>query len=346
MESLRHKLINNTSFSIIGRFWGVVLSFPLTAYIVWKLGNEAFGVWAVVGVIISYFTLTDFGVGWSFVKYISEYYTKKDYISINRVLNTGFVFYTAVALVILILALGLNRWVLSFFPISPDLIDDATFALIGSALIVALGRPFGGFGAVIIGLQRYDIRTGLDIFQSLINVGGTVAFLELGYGLKGLIINGLCHSALGIVLSMIFAYRLLPELRFNPFLFWDRTIFKKLFSYGSKIQLSNLCQNIIDAQVDKLLLGYFLSLSAVTFYELGRRIAHLTRSGPILLLGAIMPMASELDAKADRNTIEKLYMKGSKYLVILSVPLVLFVFMTAPAIMSAWMGPSAMKELS
>ncbi len=338
MESLRHKLIKNTALNTIGRMWGVVLSFLLMPYIVLKLGNEAFGVWAVVGVIISYFMLTDFGVGWSFVKYISEYYAKKDYRSINQVVNTGFVFYTGVAVIILLLALGLNRLLLSLFKVSPDLMNDATFALIGSALIVALGRPFGGFGAIIIGLQRYDIRNGLDIFQSLINAAGTVAVLELGYGLKGLIINGLCLSVASIVLSVVFAYRLLPELRFNPFSFWDRTIFKKLFSYGATLQVNNL-SNLINMQVGKLLLGYFLNVSVVTFYEVGTRIAHLARSGPMLLLGAIIPMASELDAKADRATLERLYMRGSKYMVIPSVPLVLFILMTAPVIISAWMGP-------
>ncbi len=64
----------------------------------------------MVAVLTGYFGLLDFGIGTSFVKYIAEYYTKKDYKSINQIVNTGCIFYSIFAILI---------FTLTFFIIKP-----------------------------------------------------------------------------------------------------------------------------------------------------------------------------------------------------------------------------------
>src|SRR5947208_13111741 len=80
------KLVTNTFFNLLGRCWSFVLTLLLTPYILSHLGVRDFGTWVLLSIFISPYFLLDFGLGSSFVKYISEYYTYEDYDRINRVL--------------------------------------------------------------------------------------------------------------------------------------------------------------------------------------------------------------------------------------------------------------------
>ncbi|MDD5775341.1 MAG: MATE family efflux transporter, partial [Candidatus Omnitrophica bacterium] len=98
------KVVRNTAYNIIGRMWFFIVGFFLTPYIVGRLGVERYAVWALVGVVTNYFGLLDFGVGSSFVKYVSEFHTIKEYSGINKLVNTGFAFYVMLGAGIVALA--------------------------------------------------------------------------------------------------------------------------------------------------------------------------------------------------------------------------------------------------
>ncbi len=102
---LSDKLVSNTLFNAGGRLWQISISFFLTPYILHHIGIELFGVWALIGVLTGYLGLLDFGVGTSFGRYISEYYSLKKYESINQVLCAGILFYVLIAPVVLLGAL-------------------------------------------------------------------------------------------------------------------------------------------------------------------------------------------------------------------------------------------------
>lgn len=114
-------------------------------------------------------------------------------------------------------------------------------------------------------------------------------------------------------------------------------MFKKLFGFGYKMQVSRL-GGLIAFQTDKLLITYFLGIGLVVFYQLGSRITSMMREFPLLLVSAIIPAASELNAKKDHDTLYKVYVRTSKYLALVSFPLTAFVILTAPLIMLTWMG--------
>ena len=89
----------------MGRFWSFALFFILTPYIINHIGVERFGVWTIVGVLTGYLGLFDLGISTSFVKYIAEYYTHRDFEKINHVVNTGFLFYLVFSFVVIALSM-------------------------------------------------------------------------------------------------------------------------------------------------------------------------------------------------------------------------------------------------
>jgi len=331
-----HKLIRNTFFNFVGRSWAMLVTLSLTPYIVSKLGIQRFGVWSLILVITSYFSLLDLGLGASFVKYVAEYHAQKDYEAINQVFNSGLALYLILSLVIVATGFVLRDPILGLFEIPAGLFADARFVLLVAVAIYSLSNVFGTFQAVVTGLQRMDITSLIALGVSVPRILGTVLFLELGYGLRGLIANEALVFALTALFLVLSAFRLLPQLRVG-WGFYHRHSLRQLLNYGIKVQVSRLA-DLASSQTDKLLLGYFLGLSPVAFYELGSRVVLTSKRLSRVLISAIVPAASEIDAREDRILLCRLYLRGSKYLVLIVAPVFLFVAAAAPLILAAWMG--------
>jgi len=335
-SSLSYKLARNTFFNFAGRFGAMVVTLFLTPYIISQLGVRRFGVWSLILVIASCVGLLDLGLRASFVKYVAEYHARRDYEAINRVLNSGLALYLILSLVIIAAGFILRDPILRLFKIPTDLFADARFVLLVAMAIYSLSNVFGLFQAVMTGLQRMDVTNLIALGVSVFRVLGTVLSLELGYGLRGLIASEALALALTALLLVLSAFRLLPQLQVS-WAFYDWPSLRRLLSYGIKVQVSRLADLAI-SQTDKLLLGYFLGLSPVAFYEVGSRVVLTSKRLSRVLISAIVPAVAEMDAREDQISLCRLYLRGSKYLVMVVAPVLLFIAAAAPLILTTWMG--------
>jgi O-antigen/teichoic acid export membrane protein len=334
--SISQKIVRNTFLNTAGRVWAVMTGLILTPYIISRLGVERYGILALLGGVTGYFGLFDFGISTSFVKYIAEFYARKDYGKINEVVNTGTAFYFIFGVGVFALAFFFMESVLSLLRIAPGLHKETAFVFVAGVGIFSVSSVLGAFASVPGGLQRMDVTNLISVAVSVPNIAGTLFVLENGYGLPGLMVNSLVTTLLCNAANIVAAFRMLPELKFNLFLF-SGDLFKKLFSFGYKLQVSRFA-NLISFETDKLLIAGFLNIGLVTYYQLGSSIVSQARQIPLLLISALIPAVSELEAREGREALIKVFLRGSKYLISLSTPLLVFAAVNASVIMLAWMG--------
>lgn len=336
MENIGKKIIRNTVYNSIGRIWLMLVALLLTPYILHKLEVQIFAVWSLVFVVANYLGVLDFGIRTSFAKYIAEYHTKEDQNSINAVITCGIIFYLAFSLFVIGLTLFLRGPIISLLQIPSSIYEESMFAILGMVLILSLNNTFSIFEAVLVGLQRMDVQNKIMIFASVFNVVGTFFFLEKGFGIRGLVINYGIVSLVIIALNIYFSYRLLPYIRIG--LSWmDKEIFKILFNYGIKMQICNFAA-IIYLQADKIILSHFLGLNFVTFYELGQKAANAIKMLPMLMISALVPAVSELEASNDKEKLKQLYARGSKYISLTVFPLIFLSALVASDLINLWVG--------
>jgi O-antigen/teichoic acid export membrane protein len=341
--SLSDRVIKNTSYNIVGRFWSIVVTIFLMPYIVSHIGLERFAVWSFVGTITGYFSLFDFGIGTSFIKYIAEFYANKEYEKINQVVNTGFFFYFVFFTLIFILGYYLINPLIGIFRIPEYLHGEAFFVfLIGIALFV-VSNTFSPFSSLQLGLQRMDISNKIAIVISFFNIAGTIIVIEKGFGLTGLMINNAMLFCTTSIINVIVSFRILPELRFGP-RFFDILMFKKMFGFGWNIQIARI-SSFVTSQTDKILITVFLSLGLVTFYQLGGSVVYYAIMLPGLLVSALMPAFSEIEARGERTKLVESYLRSSQYVAFLTIPFFIFIFFAADHIMFAWMGTGYEKSV-
>lgn len=336
MVSLSQKVIRNTFYNTIGRFWGGLVTLCLSPYIIHRIGREQFGIWAIAAILTGYFGLFDFGIGLSFVKYISEFYAKKEYDKINEVVNTGFVFYSLLAALSILIVATCIKPILAFLKVPGTISEDASFVFFSSVIIFNLSNALGPFTSMQNGLQRMDISSKVSIAVSVISLAGIIFFLELGYGIRGLMYNTIIIFLISSAVNLVIAFKILPSLRFNPFLF-SKTVVKSLFNYGYKLQISRFA-NLVSFQTDNVLISHFLGIGLVVYYQLGSYILTQIRQVVLLLISALVPAVSEMDAKKEKSALRELYQRGTRYLIFVNMPLTFFAIVNASVIMWFWMG--------
>ncbi len=343
--SVRSTIARNTVFNAGGRLWEAAISLVLTWYIVLRLDTAGWGLWSLVGVFTAYAALFDFGVSAGFAKYIAEYAARKEARRLSAVLSTGLFFYFVFGAAIV--AAGwvavdvLMDWVVAprasaRTGVTPN-IAELKFLLRGALILFAANNCLAPFMAAPIGLQRMGLSNGLSIISSALKLAVTVAFLETGFGLPGLLYTNAVVLLVQGAASIALAYWLMPGLRIGLSEI-TRSCMGELFSFGWRAQVAKLA-NLVNFQTDRLIIVWFYgNLGWVGLYRLGEELAGKMRQAPALLVTALLPAASDMDARGQQEELRRLYLVSTKYMASVSVPLAIYFCAAADILMHAWLG--------
>lgn len=303
-----------------------------------------YGVWVLVEAFIGYLGITNVDIGAATIKFIAEYYAKKDYEMINRLINTVFVTFLVICLLVSIgFFFSLDWIIVNFFHVSSDAVCSVKFVFLISLTVFVANVVSSAFTSIIGGLQRFDITNIASIVLGYLGAFATYFALEQWWGLKGLVVANGVVSVVGIIFSLWVVNRIFPQVKYNLFLF-DFTLLGRVFKFSLKLFATTL-SGLLNFHTDKVILGFFFGASYVTFYAIGSRLVEYIRSIPILLMSSVMPAASELQAKQDLAGLETLYLRSQKYVVLLGLPIVAGLLIFVQPFVNLWLGPGYEKSI-
>lgn len=334
-------IARNTLWNVAGRAWDAVTALILTPYIVARLGLADYGIWGLVGAFTGYVGLLDLGLGSGYAKFIAEYAARGEVRRISAMISTALFAYAGLGVVLAAAGFPLLERAItafaSFMAIGSAQSADLVFlAQIAFALFL-VGNCVAPLTSLQAGLQRMDLTNGVGFLMSLIKVAGVVYFLENGHGLRGLMYAGALVIGFYAMTSMVLAFYLVPSLRVSPRLV-SRTEFRALFSYGWRAQVARL-SNLITFETDIVIVSIlYRQMGIAGAYKVGVELANKVRQLPLMLLGAIIPAASDLDARDDQQRLQRLYVAGTKYIAAVTVPLALYCAAMSETILRAWIG--------
>src|SRR5262249_45453822 len=148
-----------------------------------KLGDEGFGVWTLVFSLIEYYWLLDLGFRSATLKYSAHYRATDEPEKINEIVSTGLLYYSFLALALLLLTVFSSHSIGHLFQMS-----DTYRAIFPTLIIIigtswSLGTVFNVFNACLEGFQRFDISNRIWIVTTGVRAIGCVVLLAMGYGL-------------------------------------------------------------------------------------------------------------------------------------------------------------------
>jgi len=161
--------------------------------------------------------------------------------------------------------------------------------------------------------------------------------LRRGWGLWGLVVNVGLGWAFGFLLGLIMLRRAVPAFR------WagarnSLAHAREALAFGGPMQLASLMA-VVHAQADKFLLPVFVTLAAVTPYEIGSRVLWAVMVFPQLMLLAMLPAAAALHAAGESGRLRGLYQRGDRYVLTVTAVALAVLIGSADRLFATWLGP-------
>jgi O-antigen/teichoic acid export membrane protein len=153
-------------------------------------------------------------------------------------------------------------------------------------------------------------------------------------------------SAANVATTLIFAYLIRRtegsfRFHFRP----GRRLTVQLLRYGAHVFVTKW-SGLSATSLMRLLLGFVAGPAAVAYYVIPQRII-LGVGGLLSNAAAVaLPSASELAAKGDGDRLRRLYVSAISYQVFLALPLLSFLAIAAPELLSIWVGPEMAQRAS
>jgi O-antigen/teichoic acid export membrane protein len=127
--------------------------------------------------------------------------------------------------------------------------------------------------------------------------------------------------------------RLLPDVSFRPR--FDRATFRLLARFSVLKFANNVATNTV-MQIDKVLVGALLTLSAVGYYMVPLQLAQRLTNAVGAVSVAFLPAASAFHGRDERARFEELYLRATKVVAILGLPLASMLVVFAHPILQYW----------
>ena len=339
-ESRRNKVARHVLFSSLSNYIGKIINlgvwFVLTPFILAQLGETLYGLWALVGSVVAYGFLLDFGINGAVTKYVAEYRAKEEGEMAHTIIATALWMNTGLALLVIFISVIVAPFFTSIFNIAPSAQQTATWLFLLAGIGVGITIPGATVTAVLRGLQRFDLINLIGVTASIMSAGATFLVLWLGGGIIGLALVGISITLLVQLLSTWFIYQIAPNLRFG----WfgpSRVHLKTLVSYSSSLFLMNL-GGYLESRSGEIVIGGFLPVSAVTPYNLARRLSALPQTFTEQFLTLLLPMASEIHAKEEGRQLRTLYIVSTRVTLAMLLPMSMVLVILAKPLMTAWVG--------
>lgn len=278
------------------------------------------------------------------VKYTAEYRATNETWRINEIVNTGVVYFSGMAVLLMGGSWVLSHYVDRVFKVSPALTAEFQFLIVVIGASWSFGMIFNVFNATLEGFQRFDISSRIWIGVTVIRVAGTAILLLLGYRLIALGLLVVASQVFGYALSFLYVRRVFPEQRFSPRLANFRT-FRQLVKYGVHTVTGTVATQLLN-QSAPLIIGHFRPAAHAGYYSVPTRLLQYTGDAVSRVALVTTSNASDLQARKDHAAIPRLGIIVNRYCLALFMPVAVFLLVYGEQLIRVWIRDAAYVSMS
>jgi O-antigen/teichoic acid export membrane protein len=314
----------------------VGVAFFLSPFIVHHLGNLAYGVWTLILSMISFMSLLDLGLRGAVTRFVARNHAQGDHLESSRAVSAAFWLRMWISLLVIAASVIMSVLSTMIFRIPAELQLSARWAIILTGTNLALTLSFGVFGGVLVALHRFALVSCVTVIQTLLRAGGVVWLLKSGHGILGLAIWEFTVALLANAALAVLCFRIYPELRISlrrP----DAAILRQFWSYSSYVFVIHCATQLI-YYTDNLVVGFFISASAVTFYAIGGSLLEYLRQVVSSVTQVFMPLASSFEARGEQDQLRRLLIQGTRGSIVIALPIAVALFFRGHTFIQLWMG--------
>lgn len=336
MGRLPRRFRRNVGTSYAMTVVSIVVAVVMTPVLVHGLGKVEFGVWSLVGSLVWYLPLLEFGFGAATVKYVAEFHARGEADRVRSTVATSFWILAVPALVTLLVACVLAALFPLLFDVGADVERAAQVLILVVAFDLACAMPMDTFGNVLVGLQRYDLLNATLVVVLIAQAISWAIVLAAGGGLVALGVATVVISLAGQVSRLVLARRLSGDVKVSP-RFFDRRLIRPLAGLSVWFSVATWARVVIQ-RIDVVIVGLIVGVAAAAVYAIGQKLALLADQALLPLTRTFFPHSSELGASRPTRELGAAFQVGTRIALLIAGPLCLALAVFAEPAIRSWVG--------
>ncbi len=316
----------------------LISNFFLVPLYVLHLGKEQYGLWLLVQSIVGYLGFSNLGIAQSVSNLVATKYAQEDYGSIRIIASSGFMLYSCIITVILLILLPC----LYFFPMenlfngSDDLKSIIFPVLTVSSVFFLCKLPLSIFSSTLKSMNLIYKEQMFALLSSVIQIFGVIFVLKSNIGILGL---AYVYGATGLILG-ISLYLYLPTKIKNfriSFRFVDIEVAKMILVPGGYFFLLQLSGALI-AGTDNVIISMFMSISDVPPYAIAFQLSMILIGLVSVFTSSMIPSVTIAYSKNNMKYLANLYTRGLQICFALGSLITVLLIMFGPEFIVLWVG--------
>jgi O-antigen/teichoic acid export membrane protein len=332
------RIVINTLSSQVDRVIDALVFIVLVPVVVHTVGQEHYGLWSLVWAVVSLFALVDLGFGTAVVKYVADARGKGDPERLRLVVGTLFWVFVAQSAVLGVVSILLFRGFDRLFELPPDLRPTAeiVFVVVASGFLLKL--PTAMFRGVLTGDQKLWVANLYQIATNVLYFVFVLVILPLSPNLETFaFLNWIVTLLPGILVAVHCAVTMRGEISVVPRHF-DWGLLREIWGF-SAFQLVVQVGTLLGSRADTFVVKSALPLTAVAVYAIALRVSEQVRAFCVQITRTLTPIVAELHSAGQEESLIKLWLSGTRFMVAFTAPLVVGCVVLAEPLIASWLGP-------
>ena len=334
------KVVKGSMWTLGGSILPMMVSLVATPFTIRMLGPENYGVVLLVGLIPTYFAFADFGMGVGSTVFASAAYGEGNRPKETEVVWTA-TFIAAVSAMLVALPIFIFAGlIIDQFNVPAGVRPEAVTGLRITSTAFVIGVLTSVLNSPLLARLRMDLNTITQATPKVLLSGGTPIVLFLGGGVIGAISWAFVAGLIGFVLLLIFAFRLLPELRNFKI---DRELIRPLLKFGIGLVVANIA-GILLMNFEKLALPKLVSVEALAFYSVAFTFAGMASLFTGAMNQSLAPAFAQLAVPGKEEEFDALFGRMMRLNLIWLPPALMGLFVIAKPFFTLWAGEAFGRE--
>jgi O-antigen/teichoic acid export membrane protein len=286
--------------------------------------------------VAAYGTLLDLGISSAVIKHTAEHVSHDNWGTARAISGTALRLYSALAVVGIAASALLAATFPSILSLSPPDEANARQLVFVVGCSFALALPCTLASSVLRGMQRFDVLNIMNAGVAILSALATVVILAAGGRVLALALLNLVLIVLLHCIAMWTIRRIAPSAtpawRYGT---WSQS--RAIFRFSGAVIIVSIAGRL-QTKSDEVLVGTLGTFSAVTPYNLARRLSEFPQVIADQFLKILLPIASGMHSRQQAQDLHKLLIVGTRITLALFIPVGYTVAYLSEAIISVWVG--------
>jgi O-antigen/teichoic acid export membrane protein len=334
------RVAKGSIWTLAGQVLPLFASLVTTPLIIRMLGSEGYGVLILIGLIPTYFSFSELGMGMASTRFASEAYARGDLDEEARAIRTAaliaLICSTIVAVPIAVFAEPIIRQ----FNVPEELRGQAVMGLRICSATFVTAIICGVVNTAQLTRLRMDLNAAINGISKVLSSLGTVLVLFLGGGIVGAAVWFLAIGLINVAAHILVSGKLLRQFLDISI---DRRLISPLLRFGAGLAMSAVAAVLL-VNLEKLLVGRLISVQSLAFYSIAYTFASMATLFSTAMIQSLVPAFSQLLAPEKRQQFNDLFSRSLKLSIILLLPSLMVLFVVAKPFFTLWAGPDFGRE--